>query len=179
MGAGNGVGMGMNNFHQMNMGNFVNNPNQIYMNWIMNLYLKMNQQLMWRNMQNNLNNFGAQGGNQNAVLTSTIPKNMKGFCDPFPNNGFQKLNIVFATSNNTKIIMHAPVNAQMKEVFKAFVKKVGLPEYTLGRYINFLYNGLFVKCNEERTVYEIGIKFDFSTIVVLDTKNLIAGINLY
>ena len=173
MGAGNGAGMGMNNFRPMNMGNFVINPNQIYMNWMMILYNKMNQQL-W-NMQNNLNNFGIQGGNQNVVSISTLPKKMNGFCDPFPNNGYQKLNIVFATSNNTKITMYVPINVQMKEVFKAFVMKVGLPEYTLGRDINFLYNGLFVKCDEKKTVYEMGFKFDFSTIVVLDTENLIAG----
>ena len=175
MGAGNGQGMGMNYYQRMNMGNFVLNPNQIYMNWMMNLYQKMNQQIMMGNNQNNLNNFGARGGNQNVVPISTIPKNMNGYYDPFPNNGYQKINIVFATSNNTKIILYVPVNAQMKEVFKAFVMKVGLPEYTLGRDINFLYNGLFVKFNEKKTVYEMGIKFDYSTIVVLDTKNLIAG----
>ena len=81
------------------------------------------------------------------------------------------------TSNNTRINMYVPINAKMKDIFRAFIKRVGLPEYTLGKYINFLFNGLYLNYNEEKTVYEMGIKFDFSSIVVLDTKNLIAGNN--
>ena len=81
MGAGNGAGIGMNNYNQMNMGNYISNPNQFYMNWMMNYFQKMNRQLlMMAKMQNNFKNFGVNGGNQYVAPTTILPKNMEGFC---------------------------------------------------------------------------------------------------
>ncbi len=169
MGAGNG-GMPFNPMY-----------NFMYMNQLFNLYQKMllhyNFLLMQKNNNNSndVNSFGMKGGNPNMIPETIIPKNVQFSCDPFPNDFGPKINIFFVTGNNTRIIMYVPVNTPMKDIFKAFVKKLVLPEDTLGRYIYFLFNGLLVSHKEKKTAFQIGIKYDLCQIIVLDTKNLIAG----
>ena len=74
-------------------------------------------------------------------------------------------------------MMQVPFDTKMKDIFKAFIQKVGVHETYLGKYINFLFNGLFININEEKTAYEIGIRSDFCTILVLDTNKLLGGNN--
>ena len=160
--------MGMNN-NPMAM-----NPMMYWMN-MMNIFQKMNQQY-YINNQNNVNNFGVQGGNRYITPQRKLPMNYQASFSPFLlNNNKQLYNIIFDSSDNFRITLLVPYDAKMKDVFIAFIQKAGLHESVLGKFINFLFNGMLVDYKEEKTVYEFGIRNDFCTIIVLDTSNLLGG----
>ena len=149
----------------------------MYRNMLMNLYQKMNQLAMMRNLQNNgNNNFTVQGGANTYVSKKTIlPNNFNTVCDPFFYSNSRKLNIVFSSTGNFKLNMYIPIDAKMKDVFQAFIDKVGLQKEVLGTYIYFLFNGLTIPIKSEKTISEVGIYADFTTILVIDTSNLLGA----
>ena len=173
-GFGGGIGqcpMGMNLYRM--------NP-MMYWMYMMNLYQQMNLQYLKNNQnnQNNFTNFGAQGGNSFMIPKSKLPTNFQASYCPFPlNYNTPTYNIIFDSSGNFRMTLLVPFDAKMKDVFRAFIQKAGLQENVLGKYINFLFNGLLIDHNEEKTVYDFGIRTDFCTIVVLDTSNLLGGKN--
>ena len=121
---------------------------------MMNIFQKMNQQYNI-NFQNNINNFGVQGGNRYKISQTKLPMNYQASFCPFQhNNNKQIYNIIFDSSGNFRITLWVPYDVNMKDVFKAFIQKAGLHEGVLGKFINFLFNGMLVDYNEEKTVYD-------------------------
>ena len=153
------------------------NYQMMYRNMLMNLYQKMYQLAMMWNLQNNSNNnFNVQGGANTYVSKKTIlPNNFNTTCDPFFYSNSKKLNIVFSSSGNFKLLMYIPIDAKMKDVFQAFIDKVGLQKEVLGTYIYFLFNGLTIPIKSESTISELGIYANFTTILVMDTSNLLGA----
>ena len=189
MGAGNGIPNGQipNNMRMVNMygigncnyGNYgmnnCYNPYMINMGMMNNSFYKMNQQAMMGNMiNNNFFQFGAQGGNSYISNRPILPKNFQAQCDPFFSNS-QKVNLIFKSTGNFVVNMFVPIDAKMKDVFSAFIQKVGIGKKALGKYIYFLFNGSYINYNEEKKVYEIGIRSNYCTILVIDASNLLAG----
>lgn len=155
------------------------NYRMIYYNMLMNCMQKMNQLFMMNNGQNdhnNYNNFGVQGGaNPQQFQKTILPKNVQATLDPFPNNNFMKLNIIFDSYGNFRVNILTPINTKLKDLFKTFIRTVGLEEKVLGTYIYFLFNGLTIPIKSEQTIYDFGIRKDYTSIIVMDTSNLLGG----
>ena len=164
-------GMSQWTMNAMNM-----NPMSYWM-YMMNIFQRMNQQYIL-NHQNNINNFGVQGGNRFKTPQSKLPQNYQASFCPFNiNNKNQTYNIIFDSSGNFRMNLLVPSDTKMKDLFKAFIQKAGLHESVLGKFINFLFKGMLVDYKDEKTIYEFGIRTYYSTIIVLDTSNLLGGKN--
>ena len=74
------------------------------------------------------------------------------------------------------MILVVPDYITIKELFKLYVKKLGISESLLGKDIIFLFNALTLEVNDERlisTVFHKGIQT--VTITVIDSKNVIGA----
>ena len=74
------------------------------------------------------------------------------------------------------MMLVVPDYITIKELFKLYVKKLGISESLLGKDIIFLFNALTLEVNDERlisTVFHKGIQT--VTITVIDSKNVIGA----
>ena len=155
---GMGMGMGMNN--QINMIQMYNMLNMM-----------MNQQI---NNNNNQNMSNQNMINQNN-LRGIMPRNRQIISyDPYNNYNGEKYNVTFNSSTGFTMNLAVPANTKLKDLFKTFIQRVGLPEYVLGKYINFIYNALYVNPFEEKTLLDYHF-YNNSKILVIDVSNLLGG----
>ena len=161
------------------MGNgqgFMMNNNNINNNMMFNQNLTNSMM-----MNNNINNFNISQGNANNTKIGILPRpdpndnKTKAFliC---PNNMGERCNIMFITGAGLKTMIVAPINLQVKELFKEYIRKMGQDPRVLGKYIYFLYNGLKIDINEPKTVFQFGLNAS-NVIMVVDTSNLLGGFN--
>ena len=80
-----------------------------------------------------------EGANPQQFQKTILPKNVQATLDPFPNNNFMKLNIIFDSYGNFRVNILTPINTKLKDLFKTFIRTVGLEEKVLGTYIYFLF----------------------------------------
>ena len=180
-----------NNYNNQDLWNMMNNwmnnnPAlfQIYNNMNnmnnMNQFNNNNNQFNFNQNNNNMNQFNntglsfsnneqikVDGGGQNS---NNLQGNEINLCQ---NNNELKTNVIFITQKGKKMIIIAPVSMKMKELLVQYVVRNGLGPKVLEGNIFFIYNGLRIDHNEEKSVGEF-IK-NLGVIVVLDKQNLIGA----
>ena len=171
-----------------------NNVNFMMMNFmnanpfVYQLFMNSQQ----NNFNNNFNNWtnsnvnilrGKSENNKNSIEKGgLLPRpgqnnsNMNNSKDPFFGNPNPRINIVFISGTGIKVTMNAPNNISVHDLFVAFIHRMGLDESVLGKYIYFLINGHKIPTDEQTNIVNYGFN-SASTIVVLDTSNLLGGIN--
>ena len=107
--------------------------------------------------------------NQSQINNNSILK-----LDSYNGNDTLKYNIVFQTCAGAKHKIIAPINLQMKDLFKYYVRIIGLSEYFLGKDLFFISNANKIDVNETRTIKEMGMT-DNHLILVMDAKNLVGA----
>ena len=163
-----------------------NNVNNMMVNFMSNnpfvYQLFMNQQNNNMNFNNNNNKINVlketsekikNASKKGGILPRTGNINNS---DPFLGNPNPRIFIMFISGTGMKIPINAPINISLHDLFVAFIHKVNLDESVLGKYIYFLYNGGKLKIDEQKSLSSLGFK-DADLIIVIDTSNLLGGIN--
>ena len=192
-----GMGYNTNNY---NINNIQNNMNlmmnwmnmypilfQMYQSMMNNQYFNMNQNNNYMTKSNNNDSFNEnkmslirvseQDLNQakvtgGGVISKKIINNTP--MDISPNSTDLKTNIAFTTQKGQKIMVVAPVNMKIKDLFVNYITRLGLGPNVLGDSIFFLFNGAQISKNDNRTVEELGL-ISGSIIIVLDLKGVIGS----
>ena len=163
-----------NNLNNM-MTNFMSNNPFVYQ-------LFMNQQNNNMNFNNNNNKINVLNETSEKIKNASkkggiLPRNGNiNNNDPFFGNPNRRIFIMFISGTGMKIPINAPINISLHELFVAFIHKVNLDESVLGKYIYFLFNGGKLNINEQKSISSLGFK-DADLIIVIDTSNLLGGIN--
>ena len=168
--------MNMNMFNNM-FNNFNNNNNNNNINNNM-----INNNSMVNN--NNSNNFNNIGGNTNNTSNSNEPppeiipriNELLKFEKEFPNVEKSKLkNIFLKASSGLNVLISIPNYETVRNLFRLYVKKIGLSESVLGKdMIYFLFGANTLKHYDNRKISEVfkGIQ---NTITVIDRLNVIGA----
>ena len=168
--------MNMNMFNNM-FNNFNNNNNNNNINNNM-----INNNSMVNN--NNSNNFNNIGGNTNNTSNSNEPppeiipriNEFIKFEKEFPYVEKSKLkNIFLKASSGLNVLISIPIYETVRNLFRLYVKKIGLSESVLGNdMIYFLYGANTLKNYDNRKISEVfkGIQ---NTITVIDRLNVIGA----
>ena len=83
-----------------------------------------------------------------------------------------KKNITFIEPNGSKLIITIGISNKVSEAIKLFLKRVGLSENIKSLF--FLFNGLMININDQRTIEEAFPEMDI-TLLVVDTGNIIGA----
>ena len=87
-------------------------------------------------------------------------------------------NIKFSASSGFKVMISINKNRPLKDLFKEYTKRVGFPEFYLGKEIIFLFDGLTIDVNNEENTIKSFFPKDLITITVFDQNEIIGGNNL-
>ena len=139
---------------------------------------------MFNNMNNNMNmNNQVLNNNKNSnkveARKGVIERGNKimSFNNEFPNANRSSLrNINFHANSGLKFILSVPDYITVKELFRLYIKKLGISESFLGKEIIFLFNALTLEVDDERLVSSV-FKKGIQTIVitVIDRNNVIGA----
>ena len=195
MGMGNNNMMGMGNNNMMGMGNNNmmggNNMNKMFMmfqNWLKGTVINninnnnnnnnMNNNFFQQNNMNN-NNFNNNNNNNNTNTGDQAPKGILERGEKYLNfkvDDCDIRNIKFSASSGLNVMISINKNKPLKELFKEYAKRVGFPEFHLGKEIIFLFNALTIDVNDNNTINSLFPK-DLITITVIDQKEIIGANN--
>ena len=164
----NNIGMGMNNMGMgmSNMGMGMNNMNQ-------NNNIDPPLRMFMIPVVNNINNVDNRIGGK-------APKDLIPRTDKFRKADFykginqkEKLNIVIQASTGMTVLLPSPPYISIAQLFKNYVKKIGLPETVLEKSITFIFEANVVDPFDPSP---ISSKFkDNSLIIVIDSQNIISA----
>ena len=88
-------------------------------------------------------------------------------------NQKEKLNIVIQASTGMTVLLPSPPYISIAQLFKNYVKKIGLPETVLEKSITFIFEANVVNPFDPSP---ISSKFkDNSCIIVIDSQNIISA----
>ena len=90
------------------------------------------------------------------------------------NNDSNLINICFLISTGQKFNEQAINTLKTKDLFIKFITRLGFTKELLDKNIAFLFNGIKIDHNEEKTLREMGIG-DNSIIVTMDLKGIIGA----
>ena len=164
----NNIGMGMNN---MGMGN--NNIGMGNNNMNQNNNIDPPLRMFMIPVVNNINNVDNRIGGK-------APKDLIPRTDKFRKADFykginqkEKLNIVIQASTGMTVLLPSPPYISIAQLFKNYVKKIGLPETVLEKSITFIFEANVVNPSYPSP---ISSKFkDKSLIIVIDSQNIISA----
>ena len=193
----NQLQMMMNNFQDLKnniMGNNMvmganNNKNvQEINNMDMNLmFLNFIERLNMNNISNNINFFNK---NKDSFLNNYSPGNgmhSNSFNPNHINIGNQVpdgslrgkeymqfkvddcdiRNIKFRDNSGHNVMISINKNRPLKDLFKEYAKRVGFPEFLLGKEIVFIFNGLRIDVNDDKSTINSLFPKDLITIIVI------------
>ena len=167
----------MNNNHALvqvynNMNQFNNNMNQFNNN--MNQF-NFNQN---NTNMNQFNNSGFSHSNNEEIKVDGGAKNSNelqgGKFNLCQNDNELRRNLVFTTQKGQKMTITTPSSMKVKDLLVQYVLKNGLGPRVINGNIFFIYNGLRIDQNEDKSVGEFFIG-DFVNIIVMDTKNILGA----
>ncbi len=168
------------------------NPNMMNLNQNNMCQNNMFQQFL---NANNINNFNPQNTNFNPQNMNFNPQNMnvnadqnepkgvieKGdkfiqFTDNLgkTNNNIMA-NIYLIASSGLKVLLNVPEDITMKELFRLYVKKLGISPKHLGKDIIFIYNAETIDINEQKKFSQLVKGSTTMTITVIDQNNVIGA----
>ncbi len=175
------------------------NPNMMNLNQNNMCQNNMFQQFLNANNINNFNpqntNFNPQNMNFNPQNMNFNPQNMnvnadqnepKGviergdkfiqFTDNLgkTNNNIMA-NIHLIASSGLKVLLNVPKDITMKELFRLYVKKLGISPKHLGKDIIFIYNAETIDINEQKKFSQLVKGSTTMTITVIDQNNVIGA----
>ena len=175
------------------------NPNMMNLNQNNMCQNNMFQQFLNANNINNFNpqntNFNPQNMNFNPQNMNFNPQNMnvnadqnepkgvieKGdkfiqFTDNLgkTNNNIMA-NIYLIASSGLKVLLNVPEDITMKELFRLYVKKLGISPKHLGKDIIFIYNAETIDTNEQKKFSQLVKGSTTMTITVIDQNNVIGA----
>ena len=147
-----------------------------------------NNNNQYQNMRNNNMNYNNNNNNNNIPRNNDISNNRsKGENKPkellprkdkteyetvYKGNNPNMINIALNASSGLKIMITTTVDTTIAELFKIYVKKVGLPESVINNEIVFLFDGEKLEANNR----QIGYLFkDGAKILVIDVQGIIGG----
>ena len=189
----NPMNQNMNPMAQNNM-NFQNM--NVFKNMMVPFMLMMNNNMMNNNMMNNNmmnnnmmnNNMNNINNNMNNNINNSIkeqapqPLLARGdrtlqFKNEFPYVNEESLrNINFVASSGLKVVIIVPDYITFKELFKLYVKKIGVSDRLLGKELIFIFNALTIEPNDERKISELFTKsFQQMAITVVDSNNVLGA----
>ena len=190
----NQLQMMMNNFQDLKnniMGNNMvmganNNKNvQEINNMDMNLmFLNFIERLNMNNISNNINIFNKNKdyflNNMNGMHSSSFNSNHINIGNQVPDGSLQGennmhfkvddcdiRNIKFSDNSGHNVMISINKNRPLKDLFKEYAKRVGFPEFLLGKEIVFIFNGLIIDVNDEKNTINSLFPKDLITIIVI------------
>ena len=182
MGMGNNNMMGMGNNNMMGMGNINmmggKNMNDMFMMFQKWLQGNIGIQMM-NSYHSNINNFN----NNNNNITNTVDRAPKGILGrgekymQFKVDDCDIRNIKFSASSGLHVMISINKNRPLKDLFKEYAKRVGFPEFHLGKEIVFLFNALTIDVNDDKSTINSLFPKDLITITVIDQKEIIGANN--
>ena len=166
--------MGMNNNMNMNMYNLM-------MQFLL-MYYNPNNHTFVNNSSNNKNRmfsinptYEEKTSKNPKVFGGLLPRNKQTVnCNPFPNEGGNKINIFFQAPTGHKINMLLPDTIKMKDALVQYVLKIGLEPEVIDNAIYFLYGGNRIKKNENKTIREMYM-LNGAVIIVIDKKGIMGA----
>ena len=87
------------------------------------------------------------------------------------------IKFIFISSSGCRIMISINKNRPLKDLFKEFAKKVGIPEFNLGVNIFFIFDALYLDVNDEKNTINNIFPKDLITITVIDSKEVIGANN--
>ena len=188
MGMGNNNMMGMGNNNMMGIGNnnMMGGKNMIDMFMMFQKWLQGN--IANNNNFNNrmnycqLNNINFNNNNNNNI-TNTVDRAPKGILGrgekymQFKVDDCDIRNIKFSASSGLNVMISINKNRPLKDLFKEYAKRVGFPEFHLGKEIVFLFNALTIDVNDDKSTINSLFPKDLITITVIDQNEIIGANN--
>ena len=86
-------------------------------------------------------------------------------------------NIKFSASSGLNVMISINKNRPLKDLFKEYAKRVGFPEFHLGKEIVFLFNALTIDVNDDKSTINSLFPKDLITITVIDQNEIIGANN--
>jgi hypothetical protein len=166
----NNMGMQMNNMGMM-YNNFNGYTNPMYMQNNM-VYNNMGVGMATPNQVQIPNQ--VQTPNQNGENQEYLPRGNYVNGDINVAKGEDMMNITFDASTGVKTIVCVKKTTQFKDIFKEYVKKLGLFENVIGKQIVFLFNGKKLDENSEDTPKSLKLQ-NMASITVFDVGNVIGA----
>ena len=156
-----------NFFHWMNYNNINNNMNNMNNGNNLNMNNNMNNINNFGNENNN--NFNINGGNNRNGDINTVFKN------EYPGEDPENLrNVIFSSSSGFKVLIVVPYFETICHLLHLFVKKIGIGENSLEKDIFFIFNGTYLKANDQRAIYEI-CRYNIPSIIVIEAANILGA----
>ena len=187
----NNMNMNMNNMNNMNNVNMNNmNMNNMNMN-NMNMNNMFNQNNMLMNMFNMFNkinnknidkNNNNKNGNRNNINKDKPPERIPRKDEQliFEDNSSMEgelRSINLHASSGLKVMINISKYKTIPDLFKLYVKRIGISESLIGKEIIFIFNAETLTLNDTRLIDEVFPR-DASVITVVDQNNVIGAENL-
>ena len=86
-------------------------------------------------------------------------------------------NIKFIASSGLHVMISINKNRPLKDLFKEYAKRVGFPEFLLGKEIVFIFNALTIDVNDDKSTINSFFPKDLITINVISTQQVIGANN--
>ena len=134
---------------------------------------------MMNSYHSNINNFN----NNNNNITNTVDRAPKGILGrgekymQFKVDDCDIRNIKFSASSGLHVMISINKNRPLKDLFKEYAKRVGFPEFHLGKEIVFLFNALTIDVNDDKSTINSLFPKDLITITVIDQNEIIGANN--
>ena len=85
-------------------------------------------------------------------------------------------NIKFSDNSGHNVMISINKNRPLKDLFKEYAKRVGFPEFLLGKEIVFIFNALTIDVNDDKSTINSFFPKDLITIIVI-SKGVIGANN--
>ena len=181
MGMGNNNMMGMFNNNMMGMNNNMNDMFMMFQKWYQANFANNN------NNKKNIvlpcmdsKNVNKNKNNKYEIIADQAPKGIlesgKKYLQ-FKVDDCDIRNIKFRASSGLNVMISINKNKPLKDLFIEYAKRVGFPEFHLGKEIVFLFNALTIDVNDDKNTINSLFPKDSITITVIDQNEIIGAIN--
>ena len=173
----NMMNLNQNNMCQNNMFQQFLNANNI------NNFNPQNTNFNPQNMNFNPQNMNFNPQNMNVNADQNEPKRVIERSDKFiqftenlgkTNNNIMA-NIHLIASSGLKVLLSVPKDITMKELFRLYVKKLGISPKHLGKDIIFIYNAETIDINEQKKFSQLVKGSNIMCITVIEQNNVIGA----
>ena len=94
----------------------------------------------------------------------------------YPNNNNNMVkNIILIASTGVKVSIKIPFNKKVYELFRMYVRKLGIGEGVLGTQIYFVYDARHLDVNDQRLIKDVFKSNEHNTVIVIDQNNVIGA----
>ena len=154
-----------------NNANFQNNHMNIYQN---NNFVGNINNIDTNQIQNNIYNTRPKGKEPVGVIPSSINPNLMVNDEIFPPYA-HIINIIFLATSGLKYNVYTPDDITLEELFKKYVKKIGLHENVLDKII-FIADAVQLSVNDQTLIRDFFPQEQFQyTILVVDKSNILGA----